>query len=445
MWIFQTLSTDLHIKRKTDQVNEQTDWHWRGNNLVLGERLVSSLVELYGTPLYLYDGTIALSKLRRVQQAFPAFDILYSLKANPNPELSRIMADAGIGADIASLHELAVALDVGFAPHSITFGGPGKTYSELQEIIQKKVQLIDVESEGELRLLEELARNQNVEINVTLRVNTVHRPSEAGEFMAGIPSQFGIDEENIFDLPKRFKPKYLRYQGIHVHVASQVLDEEALFRHYHKTTKLAQDLAVALKFDLHEINFGGGLGVPYHDRESPLDLPSLGRKTQQMVSEAFPASAHRPRFQLELGRYLMAECGIFLTRILDVKNSRGVNFVITDTGINGFSRPAMPWAQQHPCAIISKGNQPATGTYRIVGRSNLPSDVLCKSVDLPHPEPGDILALFNAGAYGLTMSMVMWSSHAIPKEVIFFDDQYLLSKSINDAHRPLSADKAGYE
>jgi diaminopimelate decarboxylase len=410
---------------------------------MLGERLVSSLVEEYGTPLYLYDGRIALNKLRQVQKAFPDFDILYSLKANPNPELSRIMADTGIGADVASLHELAVALNSGFAPHSITFGGPGKTYSELKEIVPKNVRIIDIESEGELRLLEELARNNNIEISITLRVNTVNRPSEAGEFMAGIPSQFGIDEEKIFGLPSRFEPKYLRYQGIHVHVASQVLDENALFRHYHKTTVLAQELAVRLKFDLNEINFGGGLGVPYNARESPLDLLSLGQNTQQMLTNAFPASVHRPRFQLELGRYLLAECGVFLTRIIDIKNSRGVNFVITDTGINGFSRPAMPWAQQHPCTIISKGNEPSTGLFRVVGRSNLPSDVLCKDVNLPNPEPGDILAIFNAGAYGLTMSLVMWSSNAVPREVIFFDGQYLLAKSIIDTHRPLAADRKG--
>jgi diaminopimelate decarboxylase len=420
-------------------VNKQTDWHWSGSDLVLGERLVSSLVEEYGTPLYLYDGRIALNKLMQIQEAFPDFDVLYSLKANPNLELSRIMADVGIGADVASLHELSVALDAGFAPHSITFGGPGKTYSELKETIQNKVRIIDSESETELRLLEELARINNIEINIILRVNTVNRPSEAGEFMAGIPSQFGIDEEKIFDLPSRFEPKYLRYQGIHVHVASQVLDENALFQHYHKTTQLAQELAVALNFDLNEINFGGGLGVPYNDRESPLDLLSLGQNTQRMLSDTFPTSVPKPRFQLELGRYLLAECGVFLTRIIDVKNSRGVNFVITDTGINGFSRPAMPWAQQHPCTIISKGNEPSTGLFRVVGRSNLPSDVLCKDVNLPNPEPGDILAVHNAGAYGLTMSMVMWSSHTIPKEVIFFDGHYSLAKSIIDSHRPLAA------
>lgn len=397
------------------------NWIKQNKDLFLGEEPVSSIAKKFGTPLYLYDGEIAANRLRLIREAFPGFEILYSLKANPNPAIAQILSKSGAGADVASPQEIKFAREAGFASSKITFGGPGKLGSELRDAVHDGIGLIDVESKRELEILEEIGEDYPRAIPVTLRINTKYHPPIAGEIMAGVGTQLGIDEETLSETIGRSKPNHVTYEGIHVHVASQVLESSSLLDHYKNTAKLSIELASTLNFELKVVNFGGGLGVPYSPKDPSLDLTALGRETQEMLSRLYSGTNAKPKFQLELGRFLVAECGIFLTEIVEVKRSRGSTFVITDTGINGLTRPVMSWAQQHPCTIVSKEGEKPMGSYKVVGRSCLPGDILRESVELPDPQPGDILAIHNAGAYGYTMSMLLWSSHKIPREILFFD------------------------
>ena len=393
---------------------------------MIGRRKVSSIVKQFGTPLYLYDANIILDRAKRIQQAFPNFKILYSIKANPNPAISKILADVGMGAGVSSLAEIRLALRLRYPPEEIAFGGPAKRCTDLEECIRAKIGMINVESETELRHLEDLGRHFQIKIPVAIRINTRHRPREAREFMAGGPSQFGMDEEDVIQKLSKLEHHYIQYEGIHTFIASQVLDFSSIVRHFERVAKISKDISSALNFDLRFINFGGGFGVPYSPNETHLNLDSLGEQVNSKLSNIFPDSNSRPRFYIELGRYLVAECGIFLTEILDVKHSRGHDFIITDSGINGLSRPAMPWAQQHLCSIISKSTLQPTGTYDIVGPTCMPSDALCGNTALPNPEPGDVIAIHNAGAYGWTMSMVFWSSYPTPAEVLFHEGKFSL-------------------
>ncbi len=398
-------------------------WRMRAHELMIGDSTVFSVAKRFGTPLYLYNADIVLDRLKRVREAFPDFSIWYSVKSNPNPALLSFLAKLGVGASVTSMNDLELTVSAGFAPRRVAFGGPGKSLTELEQATSTGVGTIDVESPRELRTLEDLATRLDKKVAVSLRVNPLHKPSVAGEFMAGVESKFGFDEENILENLAGLSLKHVTIQGIHAHPASQVLDPSFFVTHYEKVAKLSKHLASTLNFDLKFISFGGGFGVPYASSESPVDIKTLGRRSTEILSAEFSDYASKPEFQIELGRYLVAECGIFLTEIMDLKTSRGTTFVITDSGLNALSRPAMPWAQQHNCSIVSKQDLKPSKAYRVVGRSCMPSDVLCKTAMLPDPEPGDILAVHNAGAYGYTMTMLLWSGLRAPLELVFADDK----------------------
>jgi diaminopimelate decarboxylase len=407
---------------------EPLQWKRRDGDLLLGDQTLSEVASKFGTPLYVYDSRIIADRLKRVTDTFPDFEILFSLKSNPNPSIAKVLAQLGASSEVGSIAELRVAIQAGFPPSKITYGGPSKQENELHEALKAQVGIIDVESIPELRTVERLGRRLQEKIPVTFRVNTTYHPAVAGELMAGAPSQFGIDEETLVDQIKAEDCRYADYQGVHAHIASQVLDVESWIFHYKNLAQMAKKFSSELGFDLKILNFGGGLGVPYARREQFFALKTLGRKARGALDLEFGHLRNKPRCQIELGRYLVAESGIFLTRILELKTSRGTDFVITESAISGLSRPAMPWAQQHPCSIVSKQNALPVGRYKVVGRSCLPSDVLSESVELPDPQPGDVLGVHNAGAYGLTMSLVLWASQTPPAEVLYQNGEFILAR-----------------
>ena len=377
-----------------------------------------------GTPLYVYDGEIIRNRLKRLCGAFSGFEISYYFKANPNPAIGQILASMNTGVCVASIQELDLALQANFLPSKITYGGPGKTRSDLEKAIDANVEIIDIESELELKTVEELGANLNKKIKVLLRINPLHGPESAGEIMSGIPSKFGFDEENLIEKLKGMKFKYVEIIGIHAHLGSQVFDYPSIIDHYKNVAIFSKIVANELDFKLKMINFGGGFGIPYYTDKPSLNLDVLGQSIKDTLDSVFPN--HKPLFSIEPGRYLLAESGIFLTTIVDKKKSRGVNFLIVDSGISGFSRPAMPWAQQHNCRILSKSKISSNDKYKVVGRSCLEADVLCIEAKLPNPDVGDIIAVQNSGAYGYTMSMLYWSSLTLPAEVLFFKKKCMI-------------------
>ena len=407
-------------------------WRRDGSDLMLGSKSVRSIVKEFGTPLYLYDGEIVLNRLALVRAAFPDFEVLYSFKANPNQALAQLLANANTGAELASISEVEVALGSGYKPSQITLGGPGKRRDEMQQAVLQGVGTIDIESERELQELEAIGTDLKKSISATLRINTdFSLKATPGERMAGTASQYGIDESAILQILARTQLRYVRIEGLHVHIASQVLDQTDLHGHYVYTAELAKRLSADLGFAIKVINFGGGIGIPYSTEQTPMDLFTLGTNLRRSLSSLFPDPRLRPRFQLELGRFLVASSGVFLASVVEIKRSKGTVFVITDGGISAFSRPAMPWAQQHPCSIASKQGQVPTGRYKVVGRSCLPADVLCESVELPDPQAGDTIVIHEAGAYGYSMSMLLWASQSRPREILYNAKEF----EIDNSHR----------
>ncbi len=392
-----------------------SDWQTRQGRLYLQDTPVATIAEQSGTPLYVYDGTIIQDRVNRIQQAFPIFNILYSVKANANLAVAALIRQQGIGVEVASEGELETAFQAGFTPDQMSFAGPGKSHAELARAVDSGIDLISVESSAELARLTKLAQTAGRKVSVLARVNIAEHALQAQEKMGGRPSQFGIDVEHVIEVLRQHKSEWITYRGIHVYAGSQILSSDALIKHFSAIYSLAIHIAHQVGFELACVNFGGGFGIPYHTQEQHLDIAEAGRqichKLQHSGIELF----------LELGRYFVAESGIFLTRVEYVKQSKGINYVITNGGINAFARSAMPWANTHRCESVTGRDQTPTDHYTVTGPLCLPADILAESVPLAHPVPGDILVIRDVGAYGYSMSPQLFLSHTAPAEVLYWN------------------------
>jgi diaminopimelate decarboxylase len=376
---------------------------------------VDDIVSACGTPCYLYSASLIDEKYGKLTSAFPGFDIFYSFKANPNVAIAARLRSLGACADISSLGELEAALEAGFAPGDIAFVGPGKTEQEIEAAVRKGLYAIAAESTQELALIERTSGDLSKPVSVLLRINTLEKPSSP-EMMVGGPSKFGFDEETVVDEVRAVELRSARPIGVHVYSASQVLDSGFISTHLDYVTDLALRLSNRLDFDLRCIDFGGGFGVPYEKGEPELDLEPISQ-TAAAIRDSLEKRAPGCRLIFEVGRYLMAEAGIFVTRVLRVKRSRGTCFIITDGGMNHFSRPVF-MGVGHEARILNKIALEGDTICNIGGPICTPIDITATDVSLPRPEAGDIVGIFNAGAYGYTMSMTNFMSLGAPAEIL---------------------------
>lgn len=383
--------------------------------LKVGGIEAEALAEQFGTPLYVYDAEVVRGQYRRLREHLPQFEIFYSLKANGSLALARILAAQGAGAEIASSGELVLAQAAGFPPEKIIFAGPGKNLPELEAAVRSGILCFNAESTRELERLEEIGRRLNRKILCAIRINTMEG-AEAQEQMVGGPSKFGWDQERVVAELKDLLPrqKQVAVRGIHIYTASGVLDPDALLANARRTVEVAKTLSEELNFPLELVNFGGGFGVPYFSHEEPLDLEFFGRGLERLLAEKKFAV---PRLLYELGRFLVAPAGFFLTRIIDIKQSRGQNFAITDGGMNQFLRPVF-MDLNHPTVVANKLDRSPDTTYQLGGPCCTPIDFLARDLKLPQLEVGDLIAIGNAGAYGFSMSMLYFLGHKLPAEVL---------------------------
>jgi diaminopimelate decarboxylase len=372
----------------------------------------------YPTPCYVYSASVIRDKFANLREHFPGFEIFSSFKANPNLAVCRTLYALGANADVSSLGELKGAFKLGFKPGNILFVGPAKTEEELRYAIANGIFAVIAESPYELELIDQIAAKVNKQANVMLRINTLEKPT-APEIMVGGPSKFGIDEEVAVEAVRAVRLERTTIVGIHVYSASGVMDPVFLARHITYVGDLALRLSREIGFDLKCIDFGGGFGVPYGENDEDLDLTSIakaGRAAREKVLAAHPGC----RLAFEVGRYLVAEAAVFLTRVVRIKESRGKRFVITDAGMNHFSRPIFQ-RLNHPTRILNKIADAPAGEFNVAGPICTPLDVSGREVRLPTPEIGDVVGFFNAGAYGYTMSMVNFMSLGWPAEVMIDD------------------------
>jgi len=347
--------------------------------LHIGGCEVSDLVEKWGTPLYVYDWGIAKKKFSILERAFPSFDIFYSVKANPSLSISALFNLMGSGAEVASSGELYLALKAGFQPQDIIFVGPAKTNEEIEYAINSDIYAIVAESLNELERISVIAEKLRKELGVMIRANTKVPVDFSPEKMVGGPSKFGIEEENLNSVAE-FDSKHLQLLGTHVYTASQVLDVQSLLEHNQRILNLACSFSSELGFRLQCVDFGGGFGVPYSEDETEFDISTFSEGMKELIQrKASEYNLESTRFIFELGRYLVAEGGVYLTKVIDIKESRGKKYLITDGGMNQQVRPSV-MKLNHPTLIVNKLNQEKMEKVDIGGPCCTPFDLLARNI-----------------------------------------------------------------
>ncbi len=396
-----------------------------GEELQIGGSPVTALAEKYGTPLFIYDGSVLDRKWDILRRTLPGkFTICYSVKANPNPAIVRRLLAKGCGLEIASGGELRIALAAGCAPDRILFAGPGKTEAELEQALSHDIGEIHVESLLEVERISKICCRLAKKARVALRVNPGAEAQGGAMRMGGKPAPFGIDEENIDDTVSRILTEpALVFHGIHLFTGTQILDYTALMRQYRKALEIAKRVARRIQRPLKTVDFGGGLGVPYFADEKELDMEKLRDALDEMMGKIEgDALFEGTRFVVEPGRYLVAEAGVYVTRVNDVKNSRGKQFIILDGGMNHHLAASGNLGQvikrNFSIALLNKLQANCHALVDIVGPLCTPLDTLARDAQLPRVEVGDLIGIFQSGAYARTASPLGFLSHPTPPEIL---------------------------
>lgn len=379
-------------------------------------------------PCYIYDKATVEARCRTLQTALPCAQLLYSVKANPYPPLVRAIAAQGFGADAASANEVLRAEAAGVAAERIFYSAPGKTDAELDAVWGRCIIIAD--SLTELALLHAHAERDCVPADIGLRVH----PQAGMDGRSAAPSKFGVDEAQLDALPALLAQlPLLRIVGLHVHLQSQLLDAACLAAYYRRCGAMTARLRDAYGLPLQFLNLGSGIGTVFDpDRQQPLTLSALSAALQD-VSQQLPGV----QLYIETGRYLTANAGTYFTRVVDRKVSCGKTYLLVQNALNGFLRPAVaellyrnlgqyPDGTQEPlyttgaaCRFSLPGRDGPTERVDIVGTLCTATDCLAHDVLLPRAARGDLLAVSNAGAYGLTLSPLAFSSHDAPGEYLW--------------------------
>lgn len=388
--------------------------------LLIGGRTAGDLVAEAGdTPLFVYDGAIAARQAARFRAAMPEGLLLhYAVKANPWPPLLRAMRGLVDGFDVASAGEMGRALDVGMAADAISFAGPGKRDRELEAAIAAGVTL-HIESEGECERATAIGRRLGMPVRAALRINPPFDLKGSGMRMGGGARPFGVDLEDAPPLIARLTQPPFLFRGFHIFAGSQNLNAASIIEAQRETIRIVGELAVGLSA-VPLVNLGGGFGVPYFPGDSELDVETIGEALRDML-ENRPATLAGSRFAIELGRWLVAEAGVYLTRVVDRKISRGQVFLVTDGGLNHQLAASGNFGtvirRNYPVANASRAGG-ETESENIVGCLCTPLDRLADAVELPRGEVGDIVAVFMAGAYGRTASPEAFLGHPPAREML---------------------------
>jgi len=395
------------------------------DTLEIGGTSVQALAEKHGTPLYIYDAELARRAYRRLCDAVAGFaDVFYSVKANPNPAIIGIFVAEGAGIEVASGNELRAALAAGCAAQRILFAGPGKGAQELEYALSQGVGEIHAESFEEIALLGSLARKLGKTASIGIRVNPVATAQGGAMRMGGKPAAFGFDEEILPDVVAALaRQPQLRLTGIHMFAGTQILDASILLTQWAHGLDVAQRVAGMTGLPLHTIDLGGGLGIPYHAADTALDLEiikaGVGALAQRKAADTLLRNA---RIVLEPGRYLVGEAGIYLMRVRAVKTSRGTRFVVADGGMHHHLAASGNLGQvmkrDYPIVAAGKLGAPAEDVATLVGPLCTPLDTLGRQTALPAMVAGDLVAVLQSGAYGLTTSPTAFLGHPAPPEII---------------------------
>lgn len=390
--------------------------------LAIGGVTASALVEQAGdTPLFVYSSDLLHARMANLRDVMPKrLAIHYAMKGNPFPPVLELMNGLVDGFDVASGGELELALTAGVIADRISFAGPGKRDLELERAISLGVTL-NSESEGEVERAIAIGAMLGITPRLAVRVNPSFDLKGSGMKMGGGAKQFGVDAERVPALVKRIIAADAEWRGFHIYAGSQALKAEAIIDMQAQTLALVAELTGAIGVSPPHVNLGGGFGIPYFSGDEPVEINAVGAALGEAF-DALPEYLSDTHFCIELGRYLVGEAGVYLTRIVDRKISHGEVFLITDGGLHHQLAASGNFGtvirRNYPVAIATKFGAAPEEVASIVGCLCTPLDKLSDQAHLPRADVGDLVAVFCAGAYGASASPANFLGQGPAKEIL---------------------------
>lgn len=387
-----------------------------GRLAIAGHDAEALVARAGGTPLFVYDLDRVAARIARLRAAMPdGLGLHYAVKANPHPPLVAAMRPWVDGFDVASGGELALALGAGMAADHVSFAGPGKTDTEIAAAVRAGVTLnLESEREGERALA--AGEALGIAPRLAVRVNPEFELRGSGMRMGGGAKPFGIDEGRVPALVRRIAAAGADYRGLHIYAGSQALDAAAIVDAQRQTVALAHRIDAETGVTAPLVNLGGGFGVPYFAGDAALDVEAVGAALAGEI-----AGAPRFRYAIELGRWMVAEAGVYLARIVDRKQSHGRIFLVTDGGLHHQLAASGNFGtvvrRNYPVANATRFAAAPDEEASVVGCLCTPLDRLADDVLLPRGEEGDLVAVFLAGAYGASASPAGFLGHAPAHEM----------------------------
>lgn len=399
----------------------------KNNKLYIGRFKAEDLVQQYGSPLYVYSAEIIREQVRSLTDniTYPKTHIHFACKANSNPEILKVLRKAGVFIETVSPGEIEIARKAGFKDHQIIFTSSNISKEELHWLIEQNI-TVNLDSLTQLKRWGEQKPHSTVAIRLNQGIGAGHHKTN---ITGGPDSKFGIDLQQLDEVIKLVEKYRLKVTTIHQHIGSGILNERIFMRAMEKL------LETAMKFkDLEYLDFGGGFGVPYKDTQRPLDMQSLGRKISKRLHAFMKEYGRELTVRFEPGRYLIAESGVLLATVTDIKTTPYKVFVGTDTGFNHLIRP-MLYGSYHRIVNASRVEGPQE-VVSIAGDICESGDLFALDRSITKFNENDIVAIFNTGAYGYTMAS-MYSSRAIPAEVLVDGDKVKVIRKRRTIHEYL--------
>jgi diaminopimelate decarboxylase len=395
----------------------------RANGVSVGEIPLELLAERVGaTPFFAYDRAMLTERIALLRGVLPAgLDLSYAVKANPMPAVVQHLSGLVDSFDVASAAEMRTALDTPTPATRVSFAGPGKTVDELTQAVAAGV-TIEMESETEAARIVLIGERLGIQPRVAVRVNPDFEVKGSGMRLGGGSQQFGVDSERVPALLVELAREDVDFMGFHIFAGSQNLNAELLCEAQQRTVELALRLADEAPMPTRYLNVGGGFGIPYFEQDKPLDIVAIGQNLEELLADSIRPRLPDLRVVVELGRYIVGESGIYVTRVVDRKESRGRTFLVVDGGLHHQLAASGNFGQvirrNYPVAIGNPTEVDVQETVSVVGCLCTPLDLLADKVELPVADIGDLVVVFQAGAYGLTASPTAFLSHAAPVEVL---------------------------
>lgn len=390
--------------------------------LQIGGMSLTRLAQRVGqTPFYAYDRQKITERVALLCQYLPEeIHLHYAMKANPMPAVVQHFANLVDGIDVASMGEMKVALDSTMTPENISFAGPGKRIEELSCAVAAGI-VLNMESEQEMEHIARIGKQLGICPKVAVRVNPYFELKSSGMKMGGGPKQFGVDAERVPAMLKRLNELGLDFEGFHIFSGSQNLKVASIQEAHEKTLQLGMRLAEQTPSPTRRLNIGGGFGIPYFPGECDLDVAAIGENLRRLLPEV---KKRLPDTQIviELGRFLVADAGIYVCKVLERKLSREQVFLVTDGGLHHHLAASGNFGQvirkNYPVVVGNKVYEGKRETVSVVGPLCTPLDLLADKMEMAEVEAGDLIVVFQSGAYGLTASPTAFLSHPVPVEVL---------------------------